>query len=228
MKFLLKYILILFTLINVPAFSQTIPQDAWLWTTFSLEKKITQKTSVFFEEELRFFDNDSRINLFFSNLGVDYQLNKNFKLSLVYRFINKNQDDAYFSKRHRLYVDFSYKQKLNDFAIVYRIRFQGQVRDVYSSEYGRVIESYMRHKIDIKYNYKRFTPYVAAEFRFQINNPDFQQADDLWNRMRLYAGSDYKINRQNSVGIYYMIQQDFNNKRIERDFTLGFQYSISL
>lgn len=207
--------------------AQQIPEDAWLWNTLEIDKKLTRSLSLDFTEELRLFDNMSRINLFFTNIGINYKLNKNFKFSLVYRFINKNQNDVYYSKRHRLYLDISYRHSFKDFNFIYRIRFQGQVRDYYSSDNGRNIERYMRHKFDFQYNYKKFTPYLAAEFRFQFTNPNFYYGNDLWDRYRLYAGSDYKINRQNSFGLYYMIQRDFNNKNIERDYTIGIEYSFS-
>lgn len=224
--------ILLFFLTELKA--QKLPQDAWLWTTVSVDKQITRHWSAGVDEELRLFDNISRVNLFFTNAGITYRLNKNFKFSLVYRFINKNQstkneNNYYFSKRHRLYLDISYKRKfLTNFSLTYRLRLQGQVRDYYSSDVGKYVESYMRHKFDLAYSYKKYSPYLAAEFRFQFTNPSFEQSDDLWDRQRFYAGCNYEINKRHSVGIYYMIQHDFNNKRAENDFTLGFQYALSL
>src|SRR5947207_14910286 len=84
---------------------QSLPEDAWLWNTVSINKQLSRKWSLGVDEELRLFDNMSRVNLFFTNVGVSYKLSKVFKFSLVYRFINKNQDDEYYSERHRLYLD---------------------------------------------------------------------------------------------------------------------------
>jgi hypothetical protein len=208
--------------------AQKLPQDAWLWNTVSINKQMTRKWSLSFDEELRLFDNMSRINLFFSNLGVSYKLNKVFKFSLVYRFNSKNQDDEYYSRRHRLYVDVACRKKLlRNLTIAYRVRFQGQVRDYYSSDDGKDIESYMRHKFDVLYIYQKYTPYIAAEFRFQITNPSFPQGNDLWDRARYYIGCNKDFNKKHSFGIYYMIQHDFNNQRMENDFTLGWQYTFN-
>ena len=222
-----KFILVFLLLFSQVSFSQPLRQDAWLWMTASVDKKITKRWSVGFDEELRLFDNISRVNLFFSNIGVNYRI-KSFKFSLVYRLVNKNQDDQYYSKRHRLYVDAAYKYKLNLWTFNYRLRAQGQVRDYYSSDDGKYIESYLRHKFEIDYDFNKFTPYVAAEFRFQLNNPSFKEANDLWNRMRFYLGCNYEFNKVHSMGIYYMVQHDFNNKRLENDFTIGIQYGLSL
>jgi len=211
---------------NLPA--QKLPEDAWLWNTLSINKQLSRKWSLGVDEELRLFDNMSRVNLFFTNVGASYKLNKVFKFSLVYRFINKNQDGEYYSQRHRLYIDIAYKKKvLRNLALAYRLRFQGQVRDYYSSDNGKDVESYMRHKFDVLYTYKKYTPYLAAEFRFQFTNPGFSQANDLWDRARYYLGCNYDFNKKHSFGIYYMIQHDFNNQRMENDFTLGWQYTYS-
>ena len=225
----MKKIAVLFFLFifSTAGYCTSIPSDAWSWNTISVSKKITKRFSVGLEEELRLFGNMSRVNLFFTNVGVSYQV-KSFKFSLYYRFINKNQDDAYFSKRHRLYFDAAYKYKFTKLSINYRVRFQGQIRDYYSSEYGRAVESYMRHKFDFSYNLKKYSPYLAAEFRYQFTNPGFPNANGLWNRMRYYAGVDYSFNKRHQVGVYYMIQHDFNNKRLENDFTIGLEYSLSL
>jgi hypothetical protein len=206
---------------------KAVTDDFWFWSTVSVDKKISQKWGASFDEELRLFDNASRINLYFTNLGVNYKLTKNFKFALVYRFINKSRDGQPYSKRHRLYFDTYYKTKWNKFNFTYRVRFQGQVRDVNSSDKGPYIESYMRHKIDLKYSYKKFTPYVAAEFRFQFTNPHFNEGDDLWDRERFYLGLDYDITKKSSVGIYGMLQRDMNNERLQRDFVLGVEYSYS-
>ncbi|MEO8086246.1 MAG: DUF2490 domain-containing protein [Bacteroidota bacterium] len=207
---------------------QKLPEDAWLWNTVSVNKQLSKKWSLGVDEELRLFDNMSRVNLFFTNVGVSYKLNRVFKFSLVYRFNNKNQDGEYYSTRHRLYLDIAYKKKvLRNLAVTYRVRFQGQVRDYFSSDVGKNIESYMRHKFDLSYSYKKYTPYLAAEFRFQISNPSFAEANDLWDRERFYLGCDYDFNKKHALGLYYMIQHDFNNQRAENDFTLGWQYTFS-
>jgi hypothetical protein len=206
---------------------KAVTDDFWFWSTISVDKKISKKWGASFDEELRLFDNASRINLYFTNVGVNYKLTKNFKFALVYRFINKNRDGQPYSKRHRLLFDTYYKTKWNQFGITYRVRFQGQVRDLNSSDKGKYIESYMRHKIDIKYSYKNFIPYIAAEFRFQFTNPHFNEGDDLWDRERFYIGLDYELNKKNTVGAYGMLQRDMNNERLQRDFVLGIQYSYS-
>jgi len=192
--------------------------------TLSADKKISKKVTFDFDEELRLFNNMSQVNLFFSNLSVEYKLSKRFRFALAYRFINKNQID-YYSQRHRLYVDASYRNKWNHFTFVYRLRLQGQVRDLNSSDKGGNVESYMRHKFDLQYSYKKFTPYLATEFRFQFTNPFYPEGNDSWDRGRYYAGCDYDFNHHNTLNLYFMIQHDYNIPFYEEDFTTGIQFT---
>jgi len=209
---------------SIDASAQPPVKDAWLWGTLSLDKKIYKRFTVVFDEELRMFDNWSRVNLLFSNLSLEYKLSKKFRFAVAYRFINKDQDE-YYSQRHRLYVDASYRTKWNDFLFVYRLRLQGQVRNLYSSQKGGYVESYMRHKFDLQYNRKKFTPYLAAEFRFQFTSPFYPEGNDQWDRGRYYAGCDYDFDKDNSINLYFMIQHDYNIPFYQEDYVTGIQYT---
>src|SRR5690242_14360390 len=87
-------------------------QDFWQWNTFSIDKKISSRISLNFDEELRFFENLSAINLFYSNFGVSYSFNKTFKVAATYRWLEKSRPEGLFSTRHRLYGDLFFKKRL--------------------------------------------------------------------------------------------------------------------
>src|SRR6185503_18496035 len=101
-------------------------QDAWQWTTVSIEKKLNAKWTIGFDEEVRLFDNISRLNLCYTNAGISYKINKHFKLAGVYRFLQKSRPDGSFSFRHRIYADLSYKLGIKKFNFTYRARLQSQ------------------------------------------------------------------------------------------------------
>ena len=204
-------------------------QDAWQWTTLSISKKITPKTSVIFDEELRLFQNLSRINLVYTNIGASYKINNYFKITGVYRWLEKSRADGRYSTRHRFYTDAIFKYKYDPVTFVYRARLQTEIRDVNSSDKGTVPENYWRSKFDIKLDLnKRYTPYIAAEFRYQFNNDRLIEANNGFERGRYYIGCDYEINKKNSFGLYYMIQREFNVNDPETDFTIGISYGLSL
>ena len=203
--------------------------DAGSWNTFNIEYKLNSKINALFTEELRFKENFSRLNLLYTNLGLEYKVNDNIKAAFIYRFIEKYQDDNSFSFRHRLMFDLTLKKKIGNISLSYRHRLQAEERDIYSSKDGYVPEWYSRNKITLKYDTdKRYTPYFAIELRYQIRDPRDWESDKTWHRSRYCLGLDYKVNKKSTLGLYYLIQQEFNVVTPQDLYIVGLEYSISL
>ena len=209
--------------------AQVVYPDAGSWNTFNVDVKINKKITGLFTEELRFKENISRLNLFYTNLGMEYKFTDYFKAALVYRFIEKYQDDNSFSFRHRLMLDLTCKKKFGKFGISYRQRIQAEERDIYSSYDGNAPEWYSRNKFTFKYDTdKRYTPYAALELRYQIRNSREWQSDKTWHRSRYSLGIDYKINKKSTFGLYYLIQREYNVVLPQNLYIVGLEYSLSL
>ena len=208
-------------------FSQKQP-DAGMWNTFSLEKEITNDLSICFDQELRFKENYSRLNLLYTNISADYNVFKGFNVSIGYRFIDKYRIENRFSFRNRLMGDISYKYKFNKVTISYRSRLQAEVRDYYSSEVGKIPEWYWRNKFELKYKISKFTPYAGTEFRYQILDPRNPNSNHGLHRARMYAGVDYDINKRNTIGAYYLVQQEYDIDDPADVYIFGLQYTIVL
>lgn len=204
-------------------------RDLWQWNTFSIDKKLNDKWSIGLDEEIRLYHNISQLNLCYTNVGVTYKAASFLKVSLVYRSIQKKQADGTASFRHRVYTDLAFKKKTNTFILGYRARFQAQVRDYNSSPDGQILEKYWRSKFELRYDgFKAIQPYIAAEFRYQFRNNRLTEANYMFNRGRYAIGFDYSINKHNTIGVYYMLQKEFNINAPESDSVLGLSYSLSL
>ena len=193
-------------------FSQ-VENDAGLWTTFTIQKKITKKISVVVDQEFRLRENFQRINLFYTNLGVDYKLNKYFKLSPSYRAIQKIRLDNTVSHRHRLSMDATIKKKFNKITLAERVRYQIEVQDYLTSSKGRLPEQF-----------------ISCELRYQIRS--WRGNDMFYNnsfhRIRNIVGADYEFNNKNSITLYYLIQNEFNINNLENIYIIGIAYTLSL
>lgn len=210
------------------AFAQST-NDAGLWTTLNIQKDLKKSVSVFLTEECRLRENFSRLNLFYTDLGVAVRPLKFLKVSLAYRMINKFVDDNTFSYRHRLMLDITVKKKAGQFSLSYRHRLQSEVRNIYSSADGSVPEWYSRSKFELKYDNDRpVRPYIAAEFRYQINDPRNVESDKTLHRQRYIVGLDYKKNDRDTFGIYYLIQNEFNVSAPENIYIVGLEYTLTL
>jgi hypothetical protein len=209
---------------NSPAYS-----DAGHWTTLSVDYSINKKWSIIAAEEIRFRENYSRLNLLFTNIGLEFNANKYVKSALVYRFINKLDDDNSFTFRHRLMWDIIAKYKYIRWSFLYRHMLQGEYRSYFTDEFGKLPEIYSRSKIEIGYNInKKWSTYLSAEMRYQIHDYKRIVSEDNWHRIRVQAGIDYKLNKYSKIGTYYLIQKAFNVANLENIYITGLEYSMSL
>jgi long-subunit fatty acid transport protein len=206
-------------------------QDAGLWTTVSVSRSITKKISLSVDQEMRLRENFQRINLFYTNIGFDYKINKNLKISPTYRAIQKKLLEPGFSYRHRFQLDVTAKKKFNKITVSERVRYQAEVQNYLTSAKGKIPEHYLRFKTDIKYTaLEKVTPYVSCEFRYQLtaprgDDPDFNYG---FHRVRNIAGIEYKLNDSNSLGLYYLVQSEFDISNKETIYIVGVAYSINL
>jgi hypothetical protein len=210
------------------SFAQPV-SDAGMWNTISLEKELSEKMSISMDEEFRLKENFTKLNLLYTNVGASYKAARNIKIGLTYRLIEKwKQENPGFSYRHRLMFDMSFKYKFNSWSVSYRSRIQSELRDIYTSAFGMIPEWYWRNKFDLKKKLRRYTPYLGAEFRYQLVDPRGPESNFGWHRARMYGGVDFEINNTIALGIYYLVQHDINIVNPQYLYILGLQYSVLL
>lgn len=199
--------------------------DFGVWGSIAVKHKFSQKLSATVEEQFRFNQNGGVLAQYFTDAGLEYSISKKFKVALSYRFINSNQY-TYYSKRHRLYADLSYRTKFSRIQILLRTRLQEQQQDIHSSEHGRIPAWYSRNKITAKIDLnKKYAPYLSAELFYMLSSPN----DDghIVDKMRYTAGVEYEFNRVHAIDLYYLIQQDKNVNDPITDFVVGLGYAFS-
>ncbi|MDF2435739.1 MAG: hypothetical protein K0Q95_115 [Bacteroidota bacterium] len=222
------FALLISTAFVLSSFAQ-ISHDAGLWATFNLDKTLNKKFSLIATQEFRLRENFSRVNLFYTDLGVEYRPVKVFKAALSYRFIGKSLIDDNIGFRHRLTLDLTLRKKFGKVILAYRLRTQREVRDVQTSEDGYLPEWYSRHKFTLKVDLdKPIQPYIATELRYQIVNPRMQESDGLWHRARYIAGIDYKKSDKHTFGLYYLMQREFEVPTPQYLYIVGIEYTLSL
>lgn len=228
LKFSLSY---LFSFLFLFCSKAQQSNDAGMWATLSIQHPLTKKINFVVDQELRLKENYQRINLFYTNIGIDYKYNKNVKISPTYRAIQKKRLDGTYSYRHRLMLDVTIKKKLNKFTLSERVRYQAEVQDLYTSKKGKLVEQFLRFKTDVKYSMNnKITPYLSCELRYQIRAPrgDGPLYDKGFHRVRNVLGVEYEINKKNSVNLYYLIQSEFNISTPESIYILGVAYTLTI
>lgn len=205
--------------------------DAGMWATLSIQHALSKKVNFVIDQEFRLKENYQRINLFYTNIGVDYKMNKFIKISPTYRAIQKKRLEGTYSYRHRLMLDVTVKKKFNKFTLSERVRYQAEVQDLYTSKKGKLYEQFLRFKTDLKYSAtEKITPYFSCELRYQIHAPrgDGPRYDNGFHRIRNALGLEYELNKKNSMNIYYLYQTEFNISTPESIYILGIGYTLTI
>lgn len=198
--------------------------DTRLWAAITLKHKFTQKLSVSVTEQLRLDHDISQIDQLLSEAGIEYELKKNFKVSLNYRFINKNEV-TYYGKSHRFYADVSYKFKPKRFSFTLRERIQEEYTSIYSSERGKIPEWLLRSKLAISYDTeKRYKPYVSLEMYYLIDNA--RESGEGINRMRYGAGVEYEFNRIHALDLGIIFQDYLQDQTNSFIYSIGYTYTL--
>jgi hypothetical protein len=220
-------VVILVSFCTLPVFSQT--EDLGSWMTFSFDKGLGNKFGFSFDQELRLKDNISDLNLIYSNFGFNYKVAKFLKISVVYRFIDKHKEDGSYGIRSRFYTDLAFKVKPGKWSLGYRARLQAEYRQAgYASDYGNMPEVFLRNLFKVGYKAgDHFAPYLATELRWQLQNPRLPWGNGF-DRQRIIAGTDYKINDKNTAGAYFLLQNEYHVNDPQRLYIIGLEYSISI
>jgi len=195
--------------------------DVGLWIQSGFEKNISQKLAVSASPQIRFNENITELSKYFVDLGVTYKLIKDLKISGNYRFINQQKKDYSYSKRHRFYVDLSYKYKTHNVSFIYRLRYQNQFKDIGVSDNWQIPDKYLRNKLTVKYSTEgRFTPFIGADTWFNINKR-------YYDNFRLTLGLSYELNKYSGLDFSYLINHEFNVKSPVTSYIIAVGYNYS-
>lgn len=239
---------LLFTLLMLPL-AVAAQSDFGLWTSVSAEKKVGKKLGLGLESDFRSrndFRTADRLGL---GIDANYKITKQLKTSVGYTFLYNNRkekityhDDgsynnwrpSYRAPRHRIYADLTGTAAIGRLTLSLRERWQYTYRPTktttrydfdnacweqttVNSRSKQLLRSRLKAEYDIPHC--KITPYVTGEL---FNGWALEKT-------RLTTGADWKINRQNSIGLYYRFQSVTENDGDDDDTTrhfLGLNYKI--
>jgi len=197
--------------------------DIGLRTGITLQKQITRQLEGSLTEELRLYKDVTTINQLLTEVGISYSVSKKIKAGFTYRFINRNQEN-YYSKRHRFFVDLAYKEKIKSITLTLRERIQSQFSDYYSSETGKIPVWILRSKITAKFDLnKKYSPYLAYELYYVLDNP--KEIEGI-SRHRYEAGVNYDFNRVHSINPFLLYQHLVSPPFDQLSYGLSYTYSF--
>lgn len=200
-RILLSFLLFCASLIS---FSQ---DDFGIWYCVTAEKKLVRNLDLDLDVNVRTYNNASKIDEAFFDIGLTYKFSKYLSAAASYRFTEFRENDDIFHPRHKWFADLKGKLPLGDFEISARFRFQQRYKTYYEDENDKESKEVGRIKLKTLYDIPSFpvNPYLSAEFFF----PMFSETERHIEKNRFMAGFEFNIAKKHSMEIEYMFQRDF-------------------
>lgn len=226
-KLVLFLTALLYSTIN---FAQTDGEkDLALWNTVGVEYKLNDRWSFGLEEQLRFKEDISVVDNYFTQLTADYKLFKGFKIGAGVRYIRDNDNKGNiqgYENHFRFQFDVMYKHEINDFKIGYRLRYQNKNELGVSYDEGDYANQNVRFKTSLEYNIKNWK--LDPKFSAEIFNKFQEGEENGFNKYRLTLGTDYKTKNFGKIGVFYRYQKEINVDFPDSSNIIGLKYIYTI
>jgi len=195
--------------------------DAQLWFSAGVEKKLTPALSIEVIEELRLNENITEAGTWYTDLGMSYRFLNRFKVGGAYRFSLKRRLDDTYQRYNSWYAEAVCREKFKPMGLALRVRYQSRYAESFTSEKAAVPRNHMRTKLTVKYDLDRkFEPYCYAETYFRCGVSAYGSFDQL----RLCAGIEYTFNRMHMIDLHYLFSREYNVANPETEYVIGIEY----
>lgn len=199
-----------------------LAQDSYnsFWGTLEIEKEFSKKFSLEFEEEYRYFFNIGTTNRFMTSLDGSYSINKWLNTGIGYTWIyDHNYKKEYYTNRNRLGIWIKAQKKWGNFNLSLREKCQIDYRDETKKESEYNPHTYLRSKLELSYKLKplNLEPFFTTQIRYQLNNPEGNNIDNV----RTAIGTEYALTKKIKLQIYYLYDKELNVNKPDRDHVFG-------
>lgn len=206
----IRVLIFVFLVVSGIGFSQEIKktQDFGIWLSSSFNHRFKKDYTFSFSQDLRLFENSKEVEKYISEIGLDYQINKHFKLGGDIRYFLAKRKDKTIAQNWRYNFDFKYKKKvIKKTQFNYRLRFQSLYEDPFAVV-SQGVKSNLRNLVGIKYKVnKRNRVELSAElFRSLVvyRKPYFNKI-----RLTLEDNIDTSIGK---IGISFNYEHELNSE----------------
>jgi hypothetical protein len=202
-------------------------QDLEFWSSIQLKYKIDKKWSLGLEEQLRLRDDASNIDIYFTELSLNYKPNKHFGFGLNGRFIRDNDDVGKiqgYENHFRWNADMSYKHKIDRFDLKYRFRYQSKNELGITELQGDIPKNVIRLKFGVNYNIKNWK--LDPEFATEVFNE--VQPDKELDKIRFTIGTTFETKSIGDFGAFYRMEKELTGLYPKTTNIVGLKYRYTL
>ncbi|GAA3650572.1 DUF2490 domain-containing protein [Flavivirga jejuensis] len=211
------------------SYSQTDDtNDLASWNTIAIKYKLNKKWSFGLEEQLRLKSNVSEIDNYFTQLNAEYEIFNNFELGGGLRYVRKNDNQGNvqgYENHFRFNIDASYKHKINDFSLKYRLRYQNKNELGVSNSEGDYANQHIRFKTAVGYNIKKWK--LDPKFSAELFHHFEEGEDSEFDKYRLTLGTSYEFKKNGKIDVFYRIEKELNETTPETTNIIGLKYTYT-
>jgi len=220
--FFISIIAIAFTLISKQEYAQQ-NYDFETWNSLGIQKKLFDNSlTLSLSEEIRFKDNSSTMDQFFTEFGIKYKFFDHWSIGTGYRIIRENEGKDPNSKQKRWNTDLGFKHDIERFSLGYRIRYQNKNYSGISKDEGDIPVQKLRTRLKVNYNIKnwKWDPYLAAELFWTketipvTNYIESIHVDNIevsgLQKIRLTLGTSKKFKKIGQLNLFYRFEHEFS------------------
>lgn len=222
-----RKLLLIFLIAASSLWAAAQENDFGTWIEIGLEKQLTKKIRLEFEEEVRIFKNFGELDRIATGIGGSYTFNKYLRTGGGYSWLYKHRfNKEQWEHRHRFHFYLRGRYKIDRFTFTLRERIQSTFVDESIPGFGYNPRTYLRSRLQAAYNIKGsdFTPFGSAEMYYQLNNPDGNKIDN----MRYTVGTGWAISKSFDIDTFLRLDQEINVKKPVSYWILGFSFNFSL
>lgn len=201
-------------------------QDLGSWNILNIKYKHNEKWSAFAEGQIRSLKYYDHFHYYEYKAGLNYQLHKSLALTLAAGSYQTYREGGNFelpknNNEFRLWPQISLTQQINKIKIEQRYRTESRFT---SNGY----RNRFRYRLGIAYPFGKikddYKPYLVS----LSNELFFTDREPYFERNRIQASFNYKLNKQTSLMLGYLHQFDYKiNDETGRDFfMIGYNYEI--
>ncbi len=195
----------------------SLGQTSEFRSSITIEKELLKYLKLEISPDLRFTDGFGDREYQFRG-GVSYRPVKYVGFTAAYRFgvLNYKGKETEYQNRYFVSAQLRYGLRRFDFTARAMLTNDGD-----AGFFDGNPNNYLRFKARIRYNIRslKVSPYVHAEYFYQINDREF-------NRARYGFGGVYKLSKSHSISLEYCWQDYLKKQKNKNIFSLGYTYSL--
>jgi len=201
-------------------------RDARLWAGLSVRYEPAKKWKLSLEEELRFYENVSRLEKSNTELDVNYQITKLVDGGLLFRLISSPDSRGSFDFNFRFSGYLGIQKKIAGWTGSLKSSYQKTYPEFQHSDAWYLPENYIRVLAEVSRGLKnkKTEPYTNIElwYRLRAAEPDFI------DQYRFTVGIKHKLNKTNRLDFFYRLQHEMQvkNPLTAHIVGVGYRYTI--